>query len=306
MYKNNVHLIPKKNHSSWLTIQEAVEIVNLITPHMLSDGDIYRYALHENIRLSIYFQSPVVLRRVQFKKNKIKIRLVENSFINRLCFLEKNSLINGVNLMVSTEDNITLPSYKIIDTTLIGLEYIATQRLLAQSLGIPSPITGANDRIHGISVNISGETFLIFERTTWQDRIESQIFKLPQEYIIKFHNNILSLPQYNNQLKEHFPLHNLPNDACFVIRDNEFEKLISLSLRDEIIKNNSTRISTPLSRLFWLACKHNETISPLIRHPYKLLSIFEQWALADGITDRFSGDTLKTALQRGSPSSTSD
>ena len=164
MYKNNVHLIPKKNHSSWLTIQEAVEIVNLITPNMLTDGDIYRYALHENIRLSIYFQSPVVLRRVQFKKNKIKIRLVENSFINRLCFLEKNSLINEINLMVSTEDNITLPSYKIIDTTLIGLEYIATQRLLAQSLGIPSPITGANDRIHGISVNISGETFLIFER----------------------------------------------------------------------------------------------------------------------------------------------
>ncbi|WP_410705194.1 hypothetical protein [Citrobacter freundii] len=306
MYKNNVHLIPKKNHSSWLTIQEAVEIVNLITPNMLTDGDIYRYALHENIRLSIYFQSPVVLRRVQFKKNKIKIRLVENSFINRLCFLEKNSLINEINLMVSTEDNITLPSYKIIDTTLIGLEYIATQRLLAQSLGIPSPITGANDRIHGISVNISGETFLIFERTTWQDRIESQIFKLPQEYIIKFHNNILSLPQHNNQIKEYFPLHNLPNDACFVIRDNEFEKLINLSLRDEIIKNNSTRISTPLSRLFWLACKHNETISPLIRHPYKLLSIFEQWASADGITDRFSGDTLKTALQRGSPSSTSD
>ncbi len=306
MHKKNVHLTAKKNYSSWLTIQEAVEIINIITPNLLTDGDIYRYALHENIRLSIYFQSPVVLRRVQFKKNKVKIRLVENSFINRLCFLEKNSFINGINLMVSTEDNITLPSYKIIDTTLIGLEYITTQRLLAHSLGIPSPITGANDRIQGISVNISGETFLIFERTTWQDRIKNQIIKLPQEYIIKFHNHILSLPQYNNHLKEHFPLHNLPNDACFVIRDSEFEKLINLSVRDKITKNNSTRISTPLSRLFWLACKHNETISPLIRHPYKLLSIFEQWASADGITDRFSGDTLKTALQRGSPSSTSD
>jgi hypothetical protein len=37
--------------------------------------------------------------------------------------------------------------------------------------------------------------------------------------------------------------------------------------------------------------------------PYKLLSIFEQWASEEGITDRFSGDTLKTALERGSPPS---
>ena len=68
----------------------------------------------------------------------------------------------------------------------------------------------------------------------------------------------------------------------------------------------STRISSPLSRLFWLSCKHNEVISPLLGKPYKLLSIFEQWASDEGITDRLSGDTLKTALVRGSPTSMSD
>ncbi|MHC1473190.1 hypothetical protein ACYJ51_31065, partial [Klebsiella pneumoniae] len=45
---------------------------------------------------------------------------------------------------------------------------------------------------------------------------------------------------------------------------------------------------------------------PLISKPYKLLSIFEQWASDEGITDRLSGDTLKTALVRGSPTSMSD
>ncbi|MBI6350322.1 hypothetical protein JEP32_15465 [Proteus mirabilis] len=65
----------------------------------------------------------------------------------------------------------------------------------------------------------------------------------------------------------------------------------------------STRISSPLSRLFWLSCKHNEVTSPLLGKPYKLLSIFEQWASTEGITDKFSGDTLKTALERGSPTS---
>jgi quinol monooxygenase YgiN len=38
-----------------------------------------------------------------------------------------------------------------------------------------------------------------------------------------------------------------------------------------------------------------------MNQPYKLLSIFEQWASEEGITDHLSGDTLKTALERGSP-----
>ncbi|EFC1967425.1 hypothetical protein FBQ04_21405, partial [Escherichia coli] len=79
----------------------------------------------------------------------------------------------------------------------------------------------------------------------------------------------------------------------------------NILLKNSTSTPSTNRLSTPLSRFFWLACKHNEAISPLIRKPYKLLSIFEQWASDDGITDRLSGDTLKNALERGSPSSTS-
>lgn len=102
----------------------------------------------------------------------------------------------------------------------------------------------------------------------------------------------------------YFPVYTLPPDACLVIRYSELEKIINTPVKNKTITSSSTRISTPLSRMFWLACKHNDTISPLIKQPYKLLSIFEQWASAEGITDRLSGDTLKTALERDSPSST--
>lgn len=303
MPTKDVHLITKNNYASWATIPEAVEMVNRQTTNKLTDGDIYRYALQGSIRLSIYFQSPIILRRVRIKKNKVKLSLIDSSLASRICFLDKNFFINGINLIVSTESKSFSPIDKIIDTTLMGLEYIATQRFLAHSLGIPLPVTGANDRIHGISVNISGEIFLLFEKITWQERISKQIAQLPQNITTKIHEQISSPHLSKCYQKEHFPIHQLPNDACFVIRNTELEKLIDLSVRDKITKPNSTRVSTPLSRLFWLACKHNEAISPLIRKPYKLLSIFEQWASDEGITDRFSGDTLKTALERGSPSS---
>ncbi|CAB1215891.1 Uncharacterised protein [Klebsiella pneumoniae] len=306
MQKNNTLTINISNHSDWVTIQEAVRLINSLTPNKLTAGDIYRHALHENIRLSIYFQSPIILRRVKTEKNKIKLRPTESSLISRLCFLNKNYFINDVNLMVSTESKNVLPKCKIIDTTLTGLEYIIIQRLLALSLGIPLPVTGANDRIHGISVEIFGEIFLLFEKITWQERINKQIDQLPQNRIMEVYDHLVSPGPSKNSLKEHFPVHQLPKDACFVIRDTELEKLINLSVIDNTTKPDSTRISTPLSRMFWLACKHNEAISPLIKHPYKLLSIFEQWASDDGITDRFSGDTLKTALERGSPSFPSD
>ena len=111
----------------------------------------------------------------------------------------------------------------------------------------------------------------------------------------------------NNYLgKEYFPAHILPRDAWFVIRHAELDKVIEIITNSRVPPLSATRISTPLSRFFWLAFKNNEVIRPLISKPYKLLSIFEQWASDEGITDRLSGDTLKTALVRGSPTSKSD
>ncbi|ECI0380455.1 hypothetical protein ALX35_22005 [Salmonella enterica subsp. enterica] len=97
--------------------------------------------------------------------------------------------------------------------------------------------------------------------------------------------------------QEYFPLYDLPPDACFVIRRTELEKLLKLYISAPV----STRISSALARFFWLACWHNESIRSLISHPYKLLPIFEQWARDDGITDNLSAETLKAALERGSP-----
>ncbi|MCV5934658.1 hypothetical protein OFO87_31555, partial [Escherichia coli] len=64
-----------------------------------------------------------------------------------------------------------------------------------------------------------------------------------------------------------FPIHDLPLDACFVIRRSELEKLINFIFKDKAPPATSTRISTPLSRMFWLACKNNEAIGPLIMQP---------------------------------------
>ncbi|MBU9833400.1 hypothetical protein LLS47_22150 [Rouxiella badensis] len=305
MSKNSPSFNSSNKTSDWMTIREAVKIANRTMNGKIKDSDIYRHALHGNIRLSIYFQSPIILKKVRTINHKIKLHPIDNMLLSRISTLEKNCFLSGRNLIISTKEDYIFPTQRVIDTTLSGHEYVLVQRLLAHSLGIPLPLTGANDINYGLSVIISGEILQLFEKLTWRERIKQQAAKLAGSFSLDIENNIF--PQRINLLNQrgHFPLHDLPQDACFVIRYAELEKLINMPVKNGSFPPTSTRISTPLSRMFWLACKHNETISPLIRQPYKLLSIFEQWASAEGITDRLSGDTLKTALERGSPSSTS-
>jgi hypothetical protein len=305
MKKNNVFLSTHNQAPNWMTIKEAVKISDRLASIKITSGDIYRNALCGNIFLSIYFQSPTILRQVKTSNHKVRFRPVENSLINRLCFLEKNCFINKRSSTISTMGKYISPAQGIIDTTLAGYEYVLVQHLLARSLNIPLPATGANDVNYGISVTLSGETFQVFEKITWQQRIKKQIMKLPENIVPDIYKQISLQGMHGYNHKDYFPAHDLPQDACFVIRHAELEKLINTSIKNRTLPSSSTRISTPLSRLFWLACKHNETISPLIKQPYKLLSIFEQWASEEGITDRLSGDTLKTALERGSPNSAS-
>lgn len=293
------------SNSDWLTIQEAVEVANRLANIKLRDSDVYRHALHGNIMLSIYFQSPVTLGKIRITNHKVSVRPVGKSVINRLCLLEKNCFISGRDLILSIHGDYFNPTHQIIDTTLAGYEYIHIQRLLARSLNIPLPIKGAFNINYGITVTCSGEIYQLFERSTWQERINQQTMRLPEYNFPDVDEYMAFWMSDKYQQKEYFPIHDLPRDAWFVIRTTELKKLITVSIRNKMVGFSSTRISTPLSRLFWLACKHNETINPLIKQPYKLLSIFEQWASDDGITDRLSGDTLKNALDRGSPSSAS-
>lgn len=305
MSKNESNNIIRKNIHEWLTIKEATFSAKRTANIELTEADIYRYALSKRISLSIYFQSLVILRQVKTVKTKLKLKPIEDSLITQVCMLDSNSLINGKNLTISTKGKYLIPSQYIIDTDLAGYECVLLQRLLALSLNLPLPITGINNDNYGITVVFQEKTFQVFEKTSWMRRIQHQLRRLPKSIAQEINTKIAEDKNYLHEHKEYFPLHSLPIDACFVIRHSELEKLIGLYTGGKSTFSASTRISTPLSRLFWLACKHNEAISPLIQQPYKLLSIFEQWASDDGITDRLSGDTLKNALERGSPPSIS-
>ncbi|MFP1848632.1 hypothetical protein ACLED8_06670 [Lonsdalea quercina] len=293
----------KRDEFNWITIPEAIVLATKIGKSPLTEADIYRSALCGNINLSIYFQSSVILRRIKTKNAKIKFKPIRKHLINQLCILEKNCLINNRNLIVSTEGKYIHISQRVIDTALIGYEYVLVQHLLARSLSIPLPVIGENHINYGFTVNIDDDHFQIFEKVRYRERIKQQIARLPKNITsdITKKTPYLKTNQYSH--REYFPIHDLPKDACFVIKHTELKKLINMPAKYDTSPPSSTRISTPLSRLFWLACKNNESISPLISQPYKLLSIFEQWASNEGITDRFSGDTLKTALERGSPTS---
>ncbi|ECG0361881.1 hypothetical protein ABRW52_003195 [Salmonella enterica subsp. enterica serovar Newport] len=281
----------------WFTINETLDITTDLTSSNINRGDIFRYALSNKIILSIYFQSPIILRRTSRKHNKMKLTSIPHSLLERLCFLDSTSFINNNSFITCSEGKYIIPKESIIDTSLNGHEYVSVQHLLAHSLEFPPPVKGKYSVNYGISVLICGEIFQVFEKTTWQKRISQQLMNLPKSLVNEVRKTLSRLSPQLLYAQEYFPLYNLPPDACFVIRRTELEKLLKLYISPPV----STRISSALARFFWLACSHNESIRSLIAHPYKLLPIFEQWARDDGITDNLSAETLKAALERGSP-----
>lgn len=283
MQNNNAHCNINIVTPDWITIQEAVEIANKSSTNKINKSDIYRCALYRNITLSIYFQSPLKLRKIKKSNEKLKFTSIDEPWIRRFCFLEKDNFLNGGNLIFSTEGTHITPRLRIFDTSLLGNEYVLIQRLLASSLKIPTPITGANEVNYGITVNLKGDIFQVFEKKTWSERIKQQLMLLPKSTSSDFLEKIVSFRFAKLYEKEYFPSYDLPKDACFVIKHAELDKLINILFKKDTCHITPTRISTPLSRLFWLACKNNESIKPLLRQPYKLLTIFEQWALNEGM-----------------------
>ncbi|EDU1384716.1 hypothetical protein BZZ87_004087, partial [Salmonella enterica subsp. enterica serovar 4,[5],12:b:-] len=82
MQKNN-NLNNKKPVLNWQTVSESVKIINQSTGTSLTESDIYRHALDGDIFLSVYFQSPVVLRKTSRVNNKIKLRDAGSHLIKR-------------------------------------------------------------------------------------------------------------------------------------------------------------------------------------------------------------------------------
>ncbi|MDU4362190.1 MAG: hypothetical protein E7I50_06465 [Klebsiella oxytoca] len=120
MSLNNATLKSPNKMLEWVTIQEAATIASQIIDKNLTVSDLYRHALCGNIHLSIYFQSPIILRKVQKNNNKIKLCLATDSFLTKLCLLDGINFTNGINLIISTSGKHFSPRQRVIDTTLIG------------------------------------------------------------------------------------------------------------------------------------------------------------------------------------------
>lgn len=282
----------------WVTIDEAVNVIKKQAGIEITASEVWRYALYGHLTLSIYFQSPVILRRIKVGKNKIFLMKGKDDPVNRLCYLSSEYIFMSNSWRVKTEgDYITPPSY-IMDTPLLGYEYVMLQRLLAHSLNLPLPETGQSNTYCGILVSDESHIFQVFEYQSLEQRIFQQLQFIPADKASLCHDEINKI-QFDRTRKDYFPVYHFPGDACFVVQRQHLESFLNRFYSSAT--KPSIQISTPLSRLLWLACKHNEHTNSLLDHPYKLVSVFEEWAASDGITDRLSGDTLKKALQRGSP-----
>lgn len=296
----NIIPIHSKNYvmPAWVTIKEAVNIINDNIKNNITDSDIWRYALYGHLPVSIYFQSPVILRRVITVKNKLLLMKVMNDPVNRLCYLNSESLLKKSDWIVKTEgEYFPLPG-NVMDTPLLGYECAELQILLARSLKIPPPEKGIYNIYCGFLVCDNKHIYQAFEYINMDVRITQQLQKLPENIVDLYRQN-LEASELDRLCHDYFPVYYFPGDACFVVKLTCLKKFINTFFSDS--SEITSKISTPVARFLWLACKHNDAIRDITDNPYKLVSVFEQWAIADGITDRLSGDTLKKALKRGAP-----
>ncbi|EJH7538513.1 hypothetical protein ODC56_004059 [Salmonella enterica] len=298
-----MNAIPSHSNNSsmpvWLTIDEVVNIINRKMEASVTVSEVWRYVLYGHLKLSIYFQSPVKLQKICMDNNgEIHLEIIDKDIEYKVCYLNDFCIRYGDYQGVKTDGALISPIYHIIDTPLAGCEYTEVQRRLANSLNLPQPVSGQHNHHYGIFVREDGEIFQVFEQCTWQERISRQLNYLPVDMAVSLREQIAQkgIPRTG---VDYFPLFHFPDDAFFVVKKTHLEKFIKTFFPSPV--KSQENISTPLSRLLWLACKHNDQASPLIEHPYKLVSVFEEWATSDGITDRLSGDTLKKALKRGSP-----
>ncbi|EGT0668113.1 hypothetical protein JAG28_003495 [Citrobacter werkmanii] len=261
-------------------------------------SEVWRYALYGHLKLSIYFQSPVKLKKIcvnSCNEDEIGLEIINKDICYKVCYLNDFCIRYEDFRGVKTDDVLISPIYHIIDTPLIGYEYTEVQKLLANSLNLPQPVSGQHNYHYGIFVRKEGEIFQVFEQCTWQERISRQLNYLPVEMAVSLREQIAKQGIPRTGIG-YFPLFHFPDDAFFVIKRDELEQLIHKFFPQPSLQNKTARISTPVSRLFWLACKYNENIGQLIDHPYKLASIFESWATAEGFTGHLNGQTLKGGL----------
>lgn len=96
---------------AWVTVDEAVEIINSRIKHEpeIKASDLYRYALYGKLTLSIYFQSPIKLKKVAVKNNETEYVEVNKNIVERICYLCHKCFLNNDNFILKTEGNFITP-----------------------------------------------------------------------------------------------------------------------------------------------------------------------------------------------------
>lgn len=187
---------------------------------------------------------------------------------------------------------------------LIGLERLLLHQQLAKTLNRPCPndthccnqigivVCDENDRYYQLCRRKSLRKLLI-ELLATQNSLQEELHQLVGQLYGNGRDNLKS----RLTLSVCYLQDTLPPDALFVIRRTHLEACLTRHQPE-----SKERITSALSRLLWLACKHNPQLEDeMLEHPYKLLNIFECWAREDGMHLPLSPETLKTALQRGAP-----
>ena len=94
----------KKNvNSDWLTIKEAVKASKNKGIRKIQESVIYRYALQGKVLLSIYFQSPITLRKIKSYNHKLKLKPKDNNLPDDKIMLNKLDFFSESNLTFSTK-----------------------------------------------------------------------------------------------------------------------------------------------------------------------------------------------------------
>ncbi|MEL4014011.1 hypothetical protein [Dryocola clanedunensis] len=276
----------------WLTLDEVAEVMKQRNVSLLP-GDLYRHALHGNLTLSVWFQSPVQLRPLGPQCNPG----CQNDDQHKQCTVP-------LPLSVRRHPCLRHTAWSIWDLPLIGLERLFIQRMLAKALGYHKPPLTDCCHESGIVVcSLSGQHYQLCDRKPLREialEVARRHDKLPDAFhrvLSRLYNSRfasrnarLNIPFW--YLPDHFP-----QDAVLVLRKSQMDILLKRYQSEK-----HPRVTTPFAHLFWLACKKNPLLDDnLLAHPYKLTNIFESWAREEGLTVHVNGDTLKRTLERGAP-----
>ena len=293
---------PHKIRQEWLTLEEAAEVIRQHNITLLP-ADLLRHALHGDLPLSVYFPSPVLLKPLN-PPCRFACRSRENPFPPSQCNKPGNRKIMANSPPCRRDPTLRLTTSQLWDLPLLGLERLLLHQRLAQTLNCPCPKDTHCCNQIGIAIcDEKGQYYQLCNRKSLREillELLSTNGKIPEELhalIARLYGNGCDKLQPRLNLPVCYLPDALPPDALLVIRREHLENFLARHQPE-----SKERITAALSRLLWLACKHNPQLDDeLLGHPYKLLNIFEYWAREEGMHQPLSGETLKTALQRGAP-----